>query len=99
MLAPLSFVLPYISIMSDPNEDYVHPTFSGEVYFTLTIQCDDLEANDKDELITEIRQAIARKLEGIPASVVFEDDDLSISNEEEDFMSRADRLYEQANDK
>jgi hypothetical protein len=99
MLAPLSFVLPYISIMSDPNEDYVHPTFSGEVYFTLTIQCDDLEANDKDELITEIRQAIARKLEGMPASVVFEDDDLSISNEEEDFMSKADRLYEQANDK
>jgi len=31
--------------------------------------------------------------------VVYEDDDLSISNEEEDFMSRADRLYEQANDK
>jgi hypothetical protein len=85
--------------MTDPQEEYVHPTFSGEVYFTLTIQCDDLEANDKDELITEIRQAIARKLEGIPASVVFEDDDLSISNEEEDFMSKADRLYEQANDK
>ena len=85
--------------MTDPQEEYVHPTFSGEVYFTLTIQCDDLEANDKDELITEIRQAIARKLEGMPASVVFEDDDLSISNEEEDFMSRADRLYEQANDK
>ena len=99
MLAPLSFVLPYISIMSDPNEDYVHPTFSGEVYYTVTIQCDDLEANDKDELITEIRKAIARKLEGMPASVVYEDDDLSISNEEEDFMSRADRLYEQANDK
>jgi hypothetical protein len=85
--------------MTDPQEEYVHPTFSGEVYFTLTIQCDDLEANDKDELITEIRQAIARKLEGMPASVVFEDDDLSISNEEEDFMSKADRLYEQANDK
>ena len=57
--------------MTDPQEEYVHPTFSGEVYFTLTIQCDDLEANDKDELITEIRQAIARKLEGMPASVVF----------------------------
>ena len=85
--------------MTDPQEDYVHPTFSGEVYFTVTVQCDDLEANSKTELISEIRQAIADKLEGIPASVVYEDDDLSISNEEEDFMSKADRLYEQANDK
>jgi len=50
-------------------------------------------------LLAELRQGIARKLEGIPASVVCEDDDLSISNEEEDFMSKADRLYEQANDK
>jgi hypothetical protein len=63
------------------------------------ISTETFKANDKDELITEIRQAIARKLEGMPASVVFEDDDLSISNEEEDFMSKADRLYEQANDK
>ena len=85
--------------MSNPNEDYVHPTFSGEVYFSVTIQCDDQQANDKDELITEIRKIIARKLEDMPASVEHEDDDLSISNEEEDFMSRADRLYEQANDK
>lgn len=85
--------------MSDPNEDYVHPTFSGEVYFTVTIQCDDLEANDKDELIGELKSAIDKWLQHLPASVVYEDDDLSISNEEEDFMSRADRLYEQANDK
>ena len=85
--------------MTDPQEDYVHPTFSGEVYFTVTVQCDDLEANSKTELISEIRQAIADKLADIPASVVCEDDDLSISNEEEDFMSKADRLYEQANDK
>lgn len=83
----------------DPNEDYVHPTFSGEVYFTVTIQCDDLEATSEEDLLVELRQMIAGKLEGIPASVVYEDDDLSISNEEEDFMSRADRLYEQANDK
>lgn len=83
----------------DPNEDYVHPTFSGEVYFTVTIQCDDLEGNDREELLKELKQALQRQLEGMPASVVYEDDDLSISNEEEDFMSRADRLYEQANDK
>lgn len=85
--------------MSNPNEDYVHPTFSGEVYFTVTIQCDDLEANDKDELISELRTAVTKWLQHLPASVVYEDDDLSITNEEEDFMSRADRLYEQANDK
>jgi len=99
MLAPLSYFLPYTIIMSDPNEDYVHPTFSGEVYFTVTIPCDDLEAGDKDDLISDLKQAIVAKLDGLPASVVYEDDDLSISNEEEDFMSRADRLYEQANDK
>ena len=85
--------------MSDPNEDYVHPTFSGEVYFTVTIQCDDLESSSREDLLKELRQMIAQKLEGVPASVVYEDDILSISNEEEDFMSRADRLYEQANDK
>ena len=99
MLAPLSFVLPFTFTMSDPNEDYVHPTFSGEVYFTVTIPCDDLEASDRDDLISELKQALVSKLDGIPASVVYEDDDLSISNEEEDFLSRADRLYEQANDK
>ena len=99
MLAPLSYVLPYTIIMSNPNEDYVHPTFSGEVYFTVTIQCDDLEANDKDELIGELQSAVCEKLQNLQASVVYEDDDLSISNEEEDFLSRADRLYEQANDK
>ena len=99
MLAPLSYVLPYTIIMSNPNEDYVHPTFSGEVYFTVTIQCDDLEANDKDELIGELQSAVCEKLQHLQASVVYEDDDLSISNEEEDFLSRADRLYEQANDK
>ncbi len=85
--------------MTDPQEEYVHPTFSGEVYFTVTVQCDDLEATSKDDLLTELRQGIARKLEGIPALVEYEDNDLSISNEEEDFMSKADRLYEQANDK
>ena len=99
MLAPLSFVLPFTFTMSDPNEDYVHPTFSGEVYFTVTIPCDDLEASDRDDLISELKQALVSKLDGIPASVVYEDDDLSISNEEEDVLSRADRLYEQANDK
>ena len=99
MLAPLSFVLPFTFTMSDPNEDYVHPTFSGEVYFSVTIPCDDLEASDKADLISELKQALVSKLDGIPASVVYEDDDLSISNEEEDFLSRADRLYEQANDK
>lgn len=99
MLAPLSFVLPFTFTMSDPNEDYVHPTFSGEVYFSVTIPCDDLEASDKADLISDLKQALVSKLDGIPASVVYEDDDLSISNEEEDFLSRADRLYEQANDK
>lgn len=99
MLAPLSFVLPFTFTMSDPNEDYVHPTFSGEVYFSVTIPCDDLEASDKADLISDLKQALVSKLDGIPASVVYEDDDLSISNEEEDFLSRADRMYEQANDK
>lgn len=85
----------------NPNDDREYPTYSGEVYFTVTVQVDDVEATDKDELIFALKKALASKLEGriMPASVVYEDDDLSISNEPEDFMSRADRLYEQKYDK
>ena len=108
MLAPLSFVLPFTFTMSNPNEDYVHPTFSGDVYFSVTITCADLEASDKDELLSDIRNIINQRLQGMaydsaltigPTNVTHEDDDLSITNEEEDFLSRADRMYEQANDK
>lgn len=85
----------------NPNDDREYPTYSGEIYFTVTVQVDDIEASDKDDLISEFKKAIASKLEGriMPASVVYEDDDLSVSNGPEDFMSRADRLYEQKYDK
>ena len=108
MLAPLSFVLPFTFTMSNPNEDYVHPTFSGDVYFSVTITCAALEASDKDELLSDSRNIINQRLQGMaydsaltigPTNVTYEDDDLSITNEEEDFLSRADRMYEQANDK
>ena len=65
MLAPLSFVLPFTFTMSNPNEDYVHPTFSGDVYFSVTITCADLEASDKDELLSEIRNIINQRLQGM----------------------------------
>lgn len=81
----------------DPNDDREYPTYSGEIFFTVTVQVDDIEGSDKDDLISEFKKAIASKLDNciMPASVVYEDDDLSVSNEPEDFMSRADRLYEQ----
>jgi hypothetical protein len=85
----------------DPNDNREYPTYSGEIFFTVTTQVDDIEASDKDDLISEFKKVIANKLEGLimPASVVYEDDDLSVSNEPEDFMSRADRLHEQKYDK
>ena len=81
----------------DPNDDREYPTYSGEIFFTVTVQVDDIEGSDKDDLISEFKKAIASKLDNciMQASVVYEDDDLSVSNEPEDFMSRADRLYEQ----
>lgn len=88
----------------NPNDDREYPTYSGEIYFTVTVEVNDIEATDDKwhvDLVSELKKAIASKLEGriMSASVVYEDDDLSISNEPEDFMSRADRLYEQKYDK
>ena len=48
------------------------------------------------EAVADVQKAI-ENLGGVYAEL--EDSDLIITNEEEDFMSRADRLYEQANDK
>lgn len=80
----------------DPNDNREYPTYSGEIYFTVTVQVDDIEASDPEDLIAEFKNAIASKLDNciMPASVVYEDHDL-LSNEPEDFMARADRLYEQ----
>ena len=85
----------------DPNDNREYPTYNGEIFFTVTVQVDDIEASDRDDLISEFKKVIVNKLEGLlmPASVVYEDDDLSVSNEPEDFMSRADRLYEQKMEK
>jgi 23S rRNA-/tRNA-specific pseudouridylate synthase len=85
----------------DPNDNREYPTYSGEIFFTVTVQVDDIEASDRDDLISEFKKVIVNKLEGLlmPASVVYEDDDLSVSNEPEDFMSQADRLYEQKMEK
>lgn len=81
----------------DPNDNQECPTYSGEIYFTVTVQVDDIEGSDRDDLIAEFKKAIASQLDNciMPTSVVYEDDDLFVSNEPEDFMSRADRLYEQ----
>ena len=48
----------------NPNDDRENPTYSGEIYFTVTVQVDDIEASDKDDLISEFKKAIASKLEG-----------------------------------
>lgn len=93
--------------MSNPNKDYAQRTFSGEACFTVTIQCDDLEGLDREDVLTELRRSIETTLRELREvdlgtcdvpTVQYEDDDLA-EYEEEDFMSRADRLYEQANDK
>ena len=86
--------------MSNPNDDYVLPTFTGEVYVTGRVTYTDPECSDAEtleqEAVAEVQRAIDN-LGGVYAEL--EDSDLIITNEEEDFMSRADRLYEEANDK
>jgi len=86
--------------MSNPNEDYTTPTFTGEVWVTVCVTYNDHECSDAEtleqEALSEVRKAIGN-LGGVYANL--EDSDLIITNEEEDFMSRADRLYEEANDK
>lgn len=86
--------------MSNPNDDYVLPTFTGEVYVTVRVTYTDHECSDAEtleqEAVAEVQRAIDN-LGGVYAEL--EDSDLIITNEEEDFMSRADRLYEEANDK
>ena len=86
--------------MSNPNEDYTIPTFTGEVYVTVRVTYTDHECSDEDtlaqEAVADVQKAIDN-LGGVYAEL--EDSDLIITNEEEDFMSRADRLYEEANDK
>ena len=49
----------------DPNDNREYPTYSGEIFFTVTTQVDDIEASDKDDLISEFKKVIANKLEGL----------------------------------
>lgn len=86
--------------MSNPNENYVLPKFSGEVWITVCVTYDDHECENQDTLEQDTVQLIRRAVDNLGGvSANLEDSDLIITNEEEDFMSRADRLYEQANDK
>ena len=86
--------------MSNPNDDYVLPTFTGEVWVSVRVTYEDHECSDAEtleqEALADVQKAI-ENLGGVYAEL--EDSDLIITNEEEDFMSRADRLYEEANDK
>ena len=86
--------------MSNPNDDYVLPTFTGEVWVIVRVTYNDHECYDKEtleqEAVDDVQKAI-ENLGGVYAEL--EDSDLTITNEEEDFFSRADRLYEEANDK
>tara|TARA_R100001480_G_scaffold7399_4_gene15125 strand:+ start:2013 stop:2273 length:261 start_codon:yes stop_codon:yes gene_type:complete len=86
--------------MSNPNDDYVIPTFTGEVWVSVRVTYTDHGCADQStleqEAVADVQKAI-ENLGGVYAEL--EDSDLTITNEEEDFMSRADRLYEEANDK
>lgn len=84
----------------DPNEDYVLPEFTGEVYLTVTVTINSTEANNKGEVELEALDAIRSALRNMTeTSVVIEDSDLYISNAPEDWLDKADRLYEQKHDK
>ena len=86
--------------MSNPYDNDTTPTFTGEVWVSVRVTNTDHECADQStleqEAVADVQKAI-ENLGGVYAEL--EDSDLIITNEEEDFMSRADRLYEQANDK
>jgi hypothetical protein len=86
--------------MGNPNDDYTNPVFSGEVWVTVCVTYDDHECHDQETLESETVELIRSKLStlgGVYAN--FEDSDLVITNAEEDYLDKADRLYEQQNDK
>lgn len=86
--------------MSNPNEDYVLPTFTGEVWVSVRVTYTDHEAPDRESLEQDALADVQKAVENLGAVYAeVEDSDLIITNEEEDFLSRADRMYEQANDK
>lgn len=86
--------------MSNPAEDYTYPRFSGQVYITVCVTYDDHECYDQETLENDTVELIRSRLQnlgGVYANL--EDSDLVITNAEEDFLDKADRLYEQQNDK
>lgn len=86
--------------MSNPDDDYTNPTFSGEVYLTVCVTYDDHECYDQDTLESDTVHFIQSKLQHLGGvSVAFEDSDLYITNEKEGYLEEADRKYEQLNDK
>ena len=86
--------------MSNPYDNDTTPNFTGEVWVSVRVTYTDHECSDAEtleqEAVADVQKAI-ENLGGVYAEL--EDSDLTITNEEEDFMSRADRLYEEANDK
>ena len=86
--------------MCNPNDDYVLPTFTGEVWVSVRVTYTDHECSDAETLEQEALADVQKAIENLGGVYTeLEDSDLIITNEEEDFMSRADRLYEEANDK
>lgn len=84
----------------NPDDDYTMPEFTGEVYLTVTVTINRTQAPDKTTIEMDALDAIRSTLRNLPdASVLIEDSDLMITNAEEDWLDRADRLYEQKMDK
>ena len=89
--------------MSNPNEDYIVPQFSGEVWVSVCVAYDNEECDDQETLERDTVATIRKQLDlngGLQSGISchFEDSDLSQSNLPEGYMEKADRLYEQKRD-
>ena len=84
----------------NPDDDTTMPEFTGEVYLTVTVTVNRTEAPDQTTIEMDALDAVRSTLRNLPdTNVIIEDSDLMITNAEEDWLDKADRLYEQKMDK
>ena len=76
------------------------PTYTGEVYITVCVQIEDMEADSEAEVSSQALSSLKGCLEqaNYEAGVVIEDWDLYQSNAPKGFLELADDAYDRAKD-
>ena len=88
----------------DEHEDPT-PTYTGEVYITVCVQIEDMEADSEDEVASQALSTLKECLNNhhsvfanYEAGAVIEDWDLYKSNAPKGFLELADDAYDRAKD-